>query len=332
MPRSRTTGSKGTPQPAEVPDEVWPDIRSQSRSFFRAPLCTDMDELNADVALIGVPFDQGTLGRPGARFGPDAIRDAPRTYAYSDPYGSQAEAGGFFDVDAQDELLRGITMADCGNITVVPSEVVRNFDKITSAVAKAVERGAFPAVVGGDHAITFPVVRALSKFAPLNIVHFDAHLDYTHDVQDNLYTHASPIRRCRELDHVGHISSIGIRAARRKPFEESQRDGTLVVSTQQFREMGPQAVASAIPKGENLYITFDIDVMDPSQAPGTGTPETGGLFYEEARACIVELVKKSNLVGFDMVEVAPPYDSSQLTAQVAARLIVDILTARFPSR
>ena len=230
-----------------VPGDVWPIIKAQPRSFFKTPLCTNLDELDADVAIIGVPFDQGTFGRPGARFGPDAIRDAPRDYNYSDPYGAQTQAEGLYDIDVEDELLRGVTMADCGNITVVPSEVVENFGKLTTVVEKVVERGSFPVVVGGDHAITFPVVRALSKFAPLNIVHFDAHLDCTHDVQDNLYTHASPIRRCRELDHVGHISSIGIRAARRKPFEESRRDGTLVVSTQQFREMGPQAVASAIP-------------------------------------------------------------------------------------
>jgi len=140
---------------------------------------------------MGVPFDQGTTGRPGARFGPDAIRDAPRSYSYSDPYSNQTPAEGFFDIDAQDELLRGITMADCGNITIVPSEVVQNFAKITSAVEKAVEKGSFPVVVGGDHAITFPVVRGLHKFAPLNIVHFDAHMDYTHDIQDALYTHAS---------------------------------------------------------------------------------------------------------------------------------------------
>ena len=317
---------------AGSPEEPWPIIRAQSRSFFKAPLCTDLEELDADVALIGVPFDQGTLGRPGARFGPDAIRDAPRAYSYSDPYGKQTSAEGFFDVDAQDELLRGITMADCGNITIVPSEVVENFAKITKAVEKAVERGSFPVVVGGDHAITFPVVRGLHKFAPLNIVHFDAHLDYTHDIQDNLYTHASPIRRCRELDHVGHITSVGIRSARRKPYEEAQRDGSLIISKQRFRQLGPRGVAELVPEAENLYITFDIDVMDPSQAPGTGTPETGGLFYDEIRECISELLRKSNLVGFDMVEVAPPYDTSELTVQVASRLIVDILAARFPSR
>jgi len=312
--------------------EQWPNLRAQPRTFFNAPLCEDIEQLEADVAFIGVPFDQGTLGRPGARFGPDALRDAPRAYSYSDPYGRQSVAEGFFDIDAKDELLRGVVMADCGNVPIVPSEVVGNFGRITRAVEQAVERGALPAVVGGDHAITFPVVRGLSKFGPLNIVHFDAHLDYTHDVQDALYTHASPIRRCRELEFVGHITSVGIRSARRIPYEEAVRDGSLIVSGQRFRELGPQAVADMIPTAENLYITFDVDVLDPSQAPGTGTPETGGLFYQEARECLLALLARSNLVAFDIVEVAPPYDNSELTVQVAARLMQDILAARFPSK
>ena len=310
----------------------WPSLRARPRSFFNAPLCEDIEGLEADVAFIGIPFDQGTLGRPGARFGPDALRDAPRAYSYSDPYGTQGVADGFFDIDAGDELLRGVVMADCGNVPIVPSEVTGNFDRITRAVQQVVERGALPVAVGGDHAITFPVVRGLSNFAPLNIVHFDAHLDYTHDVQDALYTHASPIRRCRELDFVGHITSVGIRSARRIPYEEALRDGSLIISGSRFREMGPKAVADAIPASENLYITFDVDVLDPSQAPGTGTPETGGLFYQEARECLLAIIARSNLVAFDVVEVAPPYDNSELTVQVAAQLMQDILAARFPSR
>ncbi len=310
----------------------WPSLRARPRSFFNAPLCEDIEGLEADVAFIGIPFDQGTLGRPGARFGPDALRDAPRAYSYSDPYGTQGVADGFFDIDAGDELLRGVVMADCGNVPIVPSEVTGNFDRITRAVQQVVERGALPVAVGGDHAITFPVVRGLSNFAPLNIVHFDAHLDYTHDVQDALYTHASPIRRCRELDFVGHITSVGIRSARRIPYEEALRDGSLIISGSRFREMGPKAVADAIPASENLYITFDVDVLDPTQAPGTGTPETGGLFYQEARECLLAIIARSNLVAFDVVEVAPPYDNSELTVQVAAQLMQDILAARFPSR
>ena len=322
----------GSPAPSGQPQEPWPALRARPRTFFNAPLCDDIESLEADVAFIGVPFDQGTLGRPGARFGPDALRDAPRAYSYSDPYGRQGVAEGFFDIDSEDELLRGVVMADCGNVPIVPSEVVGNFDRITKAVEQTVERGALPAVVGGDHAITFPAVRGLSKFAPLNIVHFDAHLDYTHDVQDALYTHASPIRRCRELDFVGHITSVGIRSARRIPYEEAVRDGSLIISGTRFRELGPLAVAEMIPSAENLYVTFDVDVLDPSMAPGTGTPETGGLFYQETRDCLVALLAKSNLVAFDIVEVAPPYDNSELTVQVAARIMQDILAARFPSR
>ena len=321
-----------SPTPWGRPQEPWPNLRARPRTFFNAPLCEDIESLDADVAFIGVPFDQGTLGRPGARFGPDALRDAPRAYSYSDPYGRQSVAEGFFDIDAEDELLRGVVMADCGNVPIVPSEVAGNFGRITRAVEQAVERGALPAVVGGDHAITFPVVRGLSRFAPLNIVHFDAHLDYTHDVQDVLYTHASPIRRCRELEFVGHITSVGIRSARRVPYEEAVRDGSLIISGSRFRELGPEAVADLVPPAENLYITFDVDVLDPSVAPGTGTPETGGLMYKETRDCLLALLKKSNLVAFDIVEVAPPYDNSELTVQVAAKLVQDILAARFPSR
>lgn len=315
-----------------VGGENWPILRAQPRTFFKAPLCANLDDLNADVAFIGMPFDQGTLGRPGARYGPDAIRDAPRAYSYTDPFGRQQEAEGFYNIEAGDELLRGVTMADCGNITTIPSNVHRNFDKLTEAVEKVVTRGSFPVVVGGDHAITYPVVRGLSKFQPLNIVHFDAHLDYSHDYQGELFTHGSPIRRCRELPFVNHITSIGIRTARRQPYEDSQRDGSLIVTTGQFRARGPQAVADQIPRGENLYITLDIDVMDPSQAPGTGTPEIGGLFYHEMRDCLEALVAGHNLVAFDLVEVAPPYDSSELTSQLGAALIIDILATRFPSR
>ncbi len=326
------TGPESSPQHTTPSDAPWPITRAQPRSFFKAPLCANLDELDAEVAFLGVPFDQGTIGRPGARFGPDAVRDAPRAYAYQDPYGTQREAGGYFDIDAGDELLRGITMADCGNITVLPGDVLRNFEKLTRAVEKIVERGAFPVVVGGDHSITFPVVRGLHRFAPLDIVHFDAHMDYTHDLQGVLYFHGSPIRRCRELPHVGHITSIGIRSARRRAYEDSQKDGSLIITTSRFRQLGPEGVADLVPTSQNLYVTFDIDVMDPSQAPGTGTPEVGGLFYHEVRECLVALVRRSHLVGLDMVEVAPPYDHSELTSQLAARLITDILAARFPSR
>ena len=310
----------------------WPIIRAHPRSFFKAPLCTELDTLDARIAFIGVPFDQGTLGRPGARFGPDAIRDAPRGYSYADPFARGEEAGGFYDIESGDELLRGVTMADCGNVNILPSDVHRNFDRLTRVVQKVAERGAFPVIVGGDHAITYPAVRGLACREPLNILHFDAHMDYSHDYQGELYTHGSPIRRCRELPFVRHISSVGIRVARRQPYEDSQRDGSLIITSDRFRQLGPEAVAAQIPRGENLYVTLDIDVMDPSQAPGTGTPEVGGLVYQELRECLTAVVKGHNLVALDLVEVAPPYDTSELTVQYASKLIIDVLAAQFPSR
>ena len=312
--------------------EGLPGLDTRPRTMFRAPMCTNIDELDADVAFIGMPFDQGTFGRPGARYGPDALRDAPRAYSYLDPYGQGKDAEGFFDADAGDELLRGITMADCGNVSVSPSEVVHNFERLAGVVQRVARRGAMPVILGGDHAITFPAVAGLAQFAPLDIVHFDAHLDYTHDYQRALLTHGSPIRRCHELEHVANITSVGIRSVRRAPYEEAVSHGNGIITLRQFREMGPVETAESIPVGTNLYITFDVDVLDPTQAPGTGTPEVGGMFYEEARRCLETLVRRSNLVAFDVVEVAPPYDASQLTVQVAARLVVDILAARFPSR
>lgn len=196
-------------QYTESSNPLWPDLKAQPRSFFKAQLCTDLEDLNADVTFIGMPFDQGTFGRPSARFCPDAIREAPR----ADPYGQQKEAEGFFDIDIGGDLLSGVTTADCGNVTTLPSDGLNNFDKLTRSVEKVVSRGGFP------------VVRGLSKFSPLNIVHFDAHVDYSHDYQGVLHTRGSPIRRCRELPFVNHITSVGIRTARRRPYEASQKMG-----------------------------------------------------------------------------------------------------------
>ena len=323
--------------PQYLPDEpagAAGPVDLRPRTMFHAPFCADIDALDATVAFIGMPFDQGTLGRPGARYGPDALRDAPRAYSYSDPYGAGGYADGFFDADAGDELLRGVTMADCGNVRVTPSDVTHNFSRLADTVSRIAQRGALPVILGGDHAITFPAVAGLAQFAPLDIVHFDAHLDYAHHYNGAMLTHGSPLRRCRELEHVGRITSVGIRSVRRAPYEEAVRDGNTFITARQFRERGPEQVAGDIiaAAGPNLYLTFDVDALDPTQAPGTGTPKIGGLFYEETRRCLTALAGGVNLVAFDIVEVAPPYDVSDLTAQVAARLAAAVPVALFPAR
>ncbi|MDP6451988.1 MAG: agmatinase [SAR202 cluster bacterium] len=310
--------------------QTWPDIRARPRTFFNTPLCDDLSTLNSDIAFVGMPFDQGTFGRPGARYGPDGVRDA-RSYTYFSQQDGQ-EAVGYFSSDVGAELLKNVTMADCGNITVVPSDVNQNFKKLTDVVEKIAERGAFPVVVGGDHAITFPVVRGLGIFDPVDIVHFDAHMDYSHETQGVLYTHGSPIRRCHELPFVRNISSIGIRKESRKVYDEAIADGNLIVTTGRFKTLGAQAAMDLVPPSENLYVTLDIDVLDPVHAPGTGTPETGGLYYEEMRESLICLARNHKIVGFDIVEVAPPYDQSEITTMVAAKLIIDFLGEIFPSK
>lgn len=308
----------------------WPDVRPLRRSFFGAPSCEDVERLDATVAFIGVPFDQGTTNRPGARFGPNAVRDA-KVYDYFSPFEPEPPpAGGLYDVDLGTELLKGVRMADLGDINVAPSNVELAFDRLTRTVRRVVEKGAFPVVVGGDHSITFPVVRGLERFAPLGIVHLDAHLDYTHDYQGVRYYHGSPIRRCAELPFVGPISHVGIRVVRRKPVEDARQRGNLIISAERFRQVGPQEAASLLPASPFLYISLDIDVLDPAVAPGTGTPAIGGLTYLEVRDFLREVAKRGKVVGFDLVEVAPEYDHAQVTALTAARLIIDLLSAVFP--
>ncbi|MFN3974843.1 MAG: agmatinase [Dehalococcoidia bacterium] len=308
----------------------WPDVRPLRRSFFGVPTCGDVERLDAQVVFIGVPFDQGTTNRPGARFGPNAVRDA-RVYDYFTPFEPEPPpAGGLYDVDLGTELLKGVSMADLGDINVAPSNVELAFDRLTRTVQRVVEKGAFPVVVGGDHSITFPVVRGLERFAPLGIVHLDAHLDYTHDYQGVRYYHGSPIRRCAELPFVGPISHIGIRAVRRKPVEEARQRGNLIISAERFRLVGAKGVADLLPPSPYLYISLDIDVLDPVVAPGTGTPAVGGLTYLEVRDFLRAVAHRGKVVAFDLVEVAPEYDHAQVTALAAARLVVDLLAAVFP--
>lgn len=309
----------------------WPATRAVPRSFFRAPLVNDLDELTADIAFLGVPYDQGTYARPGARYGPDGIRNADRIYEYLDHF-EDKEAQGYFDIDAQKMMLKGVTMADCGDVTIIPSDLEKNFAKITHGVRKILDKGAFPVIIGGDHSITFPAVRGFDRFQPLDVVHFDAHIDFSHELQGTFYHHGCPIRRCFDLPNIQNITSVGIRLARPDVYEDAIKKGVKVITTEQFRAAGPEATIAQIPGGNNIYLTVDVDVMDPVQMPGTGTPAPGGLYYFEMRDALIALSKRGKIVGCDFVEVAPPYDHAEITTRFAAKLIIDLLSVIFPSK
>lgn len=192
------------------------------------------------------------------------------------------------------------------------------------------ERGgeAAPVVLGGDHSISFPVLRAFSDI-PLHVVQFDTHLDLMDDAMGIKYSHANPMKRISELENVTSITHIGIRGLNNMPdwVEETKKGKSKFFTAAEVHEKGLDFISSQIPETENLYITLDIDVLDPSVAPGTGTPEPGGLTYLQLRDLLRLTALKGKLAGMDLVEVNPLYDPSGRTAQVAARLIIDLLGA-----
>jgi agmatinase len=308
-----------------LPEETWPDSRMPPRTFFGAQACPELDDLDAQIAFIGVPYDLGGPIR-GARFGPDGVRDA-RVYSCTGHDGV-VDYTGYYDIDTDRMCLEAVTMADCGDVLIVPSDVDRNFWRTTRALRTIIGRGSLPVAVGGDHAITPAVVRAFDSHAAIDIVHFDAHHDFMDQFQGIRWGHGSPIRRASELPWVRNITQIGLRVATgRGPIDDARARGNRIVTTDQFRNVGPEAAMALLPESDAIYVTFDIDVMDPALCPGTGAPEPGGLTYPEMRSALRSLAKRGPIIGIDLVEVAPPLDPTGITSKTAARLVLDLLTA-----
>ncbi len=303
--------------------------RFRPLTFYGVPPCEQLSALQADIAFLGVPFDLGTTLRPGARFGPQAIRTASAWWPYTSDDGTKA--GGWYDLSLGRWILRGVTMADCGDVEIAATEITANLDRITRVVAGVLSAGSFPVIVGGDHAITFPVVRALADHGPLHIVQFDAHQDFVDERRGVRFGHGNTIRRASELPFVASITQIGIRSLQKypEPLEASTAYGIRVVTPTALRAGGPDASVEGVPKDAACYISIDIDSLDIAAAPGTGTPEPGGLTYLEVRDAIQVVARRARVVGVDLVEVSPPYDWAEVTARTAARLILDVLAAIF---
>ena len=276
-----------------------------------------------DVAIIGAPLDQGTTNRTGTRYGPRAIREASQIYG---PF-FQAEQG-IYDIELGRYKLAGTKIIDYGDVIVAPTLSELNLDLITMYIQEIVNNNVFPITLGGDHSITFPVVRAF-KDTTLEIVQFDTHLDFMDEVEGIRISHANPIKRASELGNVKGITQIGIRGLLNPTFiaDEAEKYGSKIITAERAIKQGTEWVLKQIPEAENIYVTIDIDALDPSVAPGTGTPEPGGFTYLQMREMLTALPRKGNIVGFDLVEVNPLYDPAGVTAQLAARLIIDFLAA-----
>jgi agmatinase len=313
-----------SPSTSASPDHANGVVRHGFASFFRAPVVEDLANWHADVGFVGVPFDAGTNDRPGARFGPAAIRDA------STRYEPEHDWSGWIDAERGVRILEGVSMADVGDVDVRTVDLLDNFDIITEA-ARLVRRNCrVPIFIGGDHAITFPLVRAFDD-VPLTLVQFDAHQDYTDEKFGVRYSHDNHMRRSSELPHVRQIVQIGLRGVleRFEPYEAALRDGVVIVPSERLAREGAAAALASIPSGGPAYVTIDIDVLDPSGAPGTGYPEPGGINYYALKDALLLIARRYDVVGFDLTEVDPVYDTAGVTARIAAKLILDFLGGVF---
>jgi agmatinase len=298
-------------------------------TFGKRPICLDWDSMDADVAVLGVPFDMGTQYRSGARFGPRAIREASTLFSFGH--------GGAYDHE-DDKIylpLDKVRIVDIGDADIVHTDTAASHANTQRAVRKIIERGALPVVLGGDHAVNIPCVRAFRDHGPIHIVQIDAHLDFVdvrHGVREG---HGNPMRRAVEQSHVSGLTQIGIRnvsSTARDGYDDARRRGSTILSVRQARKLGAEGVLAAIPAGARYYVTLDIDGFDPSIAPGTGTPSHGGFLYYEVMEILQALVKRGEVVGIDLVEVAPAYDPSGITGFLAAQVLLNFLGYIFAER
>jgi agmatinase len=293
-------------------------------TFLKSPYCENIRDIGRfDVAVVGAPFDMGTTYRPGARFGPEAVRRISGLYdSYSPDLGM--------------DLLEEISIADAGDIFVIPSNIEKTFDQIDLGLSHILDEGVFPVIIGGDHSIGYPDAKAIARHVEgkLGIIHFDRHIDTAKRTMDERM-HTTHWSHATDLPNVpaSNLVQIGIGGwiGNHSGVKVAEERDTTVITMMDVDELGIDkameiALDIAWRDADAVYLSFDIDVLDPGYAPGTGTPEPGGMTPREALRAVRTLAREG-LIGMDLVEISPPYDVSDITAQMGARLIMDTLAA-----
>ena len=299
-------------------------------SFLKLPIIENLSNLNTDVGFLGIPYDVGNSWRPGTRFGPREIRNY--STRYSGWGGSQQK--GYWDINQNKRFLEDISMSDCGDVDVAYYDIERNRKIITQTVKKILKAGTFPVVIGGDHSITYPCICAFEDFKSLDIIQIDAHLDWIDEVDGIRYANGSPMRRSMELDFTNKMVQLGIRCirSRESDYNFAKSQGSQIFTRQDIRQKGVDEIVEKLPPLGNVYVSIDIDGLDPSIAPGTGSPTVDGLLYYEVINLLKGITKKSNIVGFDIVEVNPMVDLSGQTCLLATTLILEFLGMIFDQK
>ena len=296
-------------------------------SFGHRPFLTEADQLDAwrpDVAIVGAPFDIATTNRPGARFGPRAIR-------------ATAYEPGTYHMDLGLEIFDWLEVVDFGDAYCPHGQTEVSHANIRERVHAIASRGIVPVILGGDHSITWPAATAVADvhgYGNVGIVHFDAHADTADEIEGNLASHGTPMRRLIESGAVpgSHFVQVGLRGywPPQDTFEWMLEQRMTWHTMQEiwersFKEVMRDAVAEALAKADKLYVSVDIDVLDPAHAPGTGTPEPGGITSADLLRMVRQLCLEHDVVGVDVVEVAPAYDHAELTVNAAHRVVFEAL-------
>lgn len=312
-------------------------------TFMKYPYCEDIRNIgNYEAAFVGVPFDTGTTYRPGTRFGPQAVR---RISAVYDGY----------SVDGGVDIFEELDLCDAGDVFVIPGNIEKSFDQVTKAISHIYTSGVFPVICGGDHSLGYPNVRGIAPHIDGNvgIIHFDRHIDMQDmDMDERMHTtpwywtsnnHESANVHGTHRDH-SHMHDVGLDNCPPKNLVQigiggwygsrlgsavSRERGTSVMTMTDVEELGPKKAAEmaleiAWKDAKAVYLSFDIDSIDPGFAPGTGTPEPGGFTPREALE-MVRIIAKEGLCGMEVVEVSPPYDVNDNTSQLACRVMLDTL-------
>ncbi|MEX5598000.1 agmatinase [Pseudophaeobacter sp. C1-32P7] len=291
-------------------------------TFGKYPYVEDWNAIDADAAVLGAPFDFGAQWRSGARMGPRAIREASTLFSFG-------HAGAY---DFEDDVTyldpAKVTIVDIGDADIIHTDTLQSHANIEYGVRKILKAGALPVVLGGDHSVNVPCINAFDDQEPIHVVQIDAHLDFVDERHGVRYGHGNPMRRAAEKPYVTGLTQIGIRnvsSTAKDGYDAARSMGSDIQSVRHVRKMGTEALINRIPQGERYYLTVDIDAFAPSIAPGTGTPSHGGFLYYEVLEIIDALAQRGDIVGLDLVEVAPDYDTTGCTSILAAQLLMNTI-------
>ena len=289
-------------------------------TFLRSNICKNLDNISATYAVLGVPYDEGSPFVGGSRFCARSIREHSLRFG----------GGAIYDIESNKEYLRDAiadnSIVDLGDIDVTPSRGDVTMAKLTNVVEKVVDQKILPIILGGDHTITYPIVRGFNK--PLHVVQFDAHIDYTKVTEGMTYTNSTSFRLLHQLDHVNSLSQVGIRSMRdhKSDVNYSLNNGIHIIKISEIRNKGPENIWVHLPNDEDCYVSIDIDAYDMSLVPGCVSAEPNGFYFEELKSSLKSLVNKMNIVGFDFVEVNPKLDvGTDVTSYLGALTVAMFL-------